>query len=558
MECLRVARALLLSTIPLTALAQTPQPIRIETALPPFQFLQKPGPYPVGLRAVNQYDPSRKSPVLAGDHFKPAESDKGRPLQTLIWYPALPSGIKSVKVGDYVALADTEISFDAPDQEHNKWRSRLKSSFDVPLWAVRDAKMAEGHYPVLIYAPSDSSIAWENADLCEYLASHGYVVLASRSMGVSTRDMTDDLAGIDSQALDISFLISYAARLSDTDSSKVAVVSFSWGGISSLFAAARDPRIQVLAEMDGSMRYYPGLVASAGDIHPEQLKMPLLFFTANDMSYIEDLDAYHGPPNERIGRSVLNAWTHGDVTTVNMVGMSHPEFCSMFQRMKNAETFAEDQVADYGREDANTSYSWVALYMLQFLNAYVEHDAPAMAFLGRTSAENGVPRHIMEIRFNPKSFAEIMRSAARTGEESAWKAFQSFAANPMHCYMTGEERTINRLGYAFLQEKDPSSAVVLFKLNTKAYPDSANAWDSLGDGYEATNNIQDARMAYARSVELNPDNEHAKGELVKLRKQRLRYKRKLVLDLVSLDIVKVFLGSALSNCRELLSHPNQS
>ena len=74
------------------------------------------------------------------------------------------------------------------------------------------------------------------------------------------------------------------------------------------------------------------------------------------------------------------------------------------------------------------------------------------------------------------------------------------------------------LGYAFLQEKDPSSAVVLFKLNTKAYPDSANAWDSLGDGYEATNDIQDARMAYARSVELNPDNEHAKGELVKLRK----------------------------------------
>jgi len=156
--------------------------------------------------------------------------------------------------------------------------------------------------------------------------------------------------------------------------------------------------------------------------------------------------------------------------------------------------------------------------MLQFLNAYVKHDAPAKAFLGRTPAENGVPMHIMGIIFRPGSFAEIMRSAARTGEESAWKAFQNFAADPMHRYMTGEEKTINRLGYAFLQEKNPSSAVVLFKLNTKAYPDSANAWDSLGDGYEATNNIQDARMAYARSVELNPNNEHAKGELVKLRK----------------------------------------
>ncbi len=105
----------------------------------------------------------------------------------------------------------------------------IKEFLRCPAVGVRDAKMAEGHYPVLIYAPSDSSIAWENADLCEYLASHGYVVLASPSMGVSTRDMTDDLAGIDSQALDISFLVTYAEKLPDTDSSRVAAVSFSWG-----------------------------------------------------------------------------------------------------------------------------------------------------------------------------------------------------------------------------------------------------------------------------------------------------------------------------------------
>ena len=514
MKCLRVTGALLLSTIPLTASAQTSHAIPIETAFSPFQFLQKPGPYPVGLRVVNQYDPSRKFSVLAGDHSKPAESDKGRPLQTLFWYPALPSGIKSMQVRDYVVLADTEISFLAPDQDHNKWRTRLKSSFDVPLWAVRDAKMAEGHYPVLIYAPGDSSVAWENADLCEYLASHGYVVLASPSIGVSTRDMADDLAGIDSEAQDISFLVTYAEKLPDTDSSRVAVVSFSWGGISSLFAASRDSRIQVLAEMEGSIRYYPGLVAKEGSIHPEQLNVPALFFTSSREHFIEDVETSDIPPGERVGRSVLNQWTHADAITVNMSGMSHPEFCSMCQRWP----LGEELIADYGREDANTSYSWVALYMLQFLNAYVKHDVTAKEFLGRTTADNGVPKHFMAIRFSPKSFAETMRLAAREGEESAWKAFERFAGDPLHRYMTGEERTINRLGYAFLHEKDPSSAVVLFKLNTKAYPGSANTWDSLGDGYEATNDIENARMAYARAVELNPYNEHAKGELVRLRK----------------------------------------
>jgi hypothetical protein len=86
-------------------------------------------------------------------------------------------------VGDYVVLADSEIHFDTPDQEHNKWRRRLESSFDISLWAVRDAKMAEGHYPVLIYAPSDSSIAWENADLCEYLVTRTVGLAAHLSGG---------------------------------------------------------------------------------------------------------------------------------------------------------------------------------------------------------------------------------------------------------------------------------------------------------------------------------------------------------------------------------------
>jgi hypothetical protein len=152
--------------------------------------------------------------------------------------------------------------------------------------------------------------------------------------------------------------------------------------------------------MDGSMRYYPGLVKMAGDVHPKHMTIPLLFFTQGDPNVLEDIDKYHdGPPTYIVGPNVLNAWIHGDLLTVNMIGMAHAEFSSMFQRRESPKRFAENQVADYGREDANTNHAWVALYTLKFLDAYLKHDASAKAFLEKTPAENGVPRHFMGITF---------------------------------------------------------------------------------------------------------------------------------------------------------------
>jgi dienelactone hydrolase len=357
-----------------------------------FRFLEKPGPYPVGLRVVNQYDHSRSFPVSAG-----SAKSSARPLQTLIWYPSSASTTRPMTVGDYAQLADTEISFKAPDRIH-KWHSILAASSAVALRAVRDAPLVQGHFPVVIYAPGDSSVSWDNADLCEYLASYGYVVLASPSMGASTRDMTDDLDGINTQARDISFLIGYAGTLPDADSSKLAVAAWSWGGISSLFAAARDHRIDALVDLEGSLRYYPGLVQRAADVRPDRMTLPLLFFTRGDLS-LEDWDGFND--DGKIGPNVLNEWIHGDLLTVHMLGMSHPEFSAMTERKHNAERFAENQQADYDRDDANTSYAWVARYTVAFLDAHLKQDAAADAFLKKTPAENGVPRHFMATSFRP-------------------------------------------------------------------------------------------------------------------------------------------------------------
>jgi dienelactone hydrolase len=66
------------------------------------------------------------------------------------------------------------------------------------------------------------------------------------------------------------------------------------------------------------------------------------------------------------------------------------------------------------------------------------------------------------------------------------------------------EFPINLLGYARLQADDKNEAVALFKLNTEAYPASANAQDSLSDGYLAAGQNDLALAAEQKCLALLP------------------------------------------------------
>lgn len=486
---------------------------------PTFQFLQKPGPYAVGLRVVEQYDRSR--PTITDELGKPYPGDPARPLQTLIWYPAEKSNSPSMTVGDYFNLIATETSFGKPTtggamQSH--WQG-LAPAFHQQLWAVRDAKPVSGRFPVVIYAPSFTNVSWQNADLCEYLATHGYVVIASPDMGASTRLMTQDLQGIDAQARDISFLIGFAQTLTNTDMSRVAVGGYSWGGISNLFAAARDNRIDALFALDGSMRYYPGLVKRA-DIHPESMTIPLLFFTQGAAT-IEDYDQMLANDDAK-GPNVMNQWTHGDLITVDDLALTHNEHASMSQR--NEDWWKGDssiQQGDYGREDAAIAYSWIARYTLAFLDDYLKHDPNALAFLKKTPAENGVPPHMMTVTFRPGSgipptLDAFRAELGRKGFDHAGEIYDSIHKQNPDFKL--DEQQVNSWGYELLAGKHLPEAIEILKLNVKLNPNSWMAYDSLGEAYMDAGQKQLAIENYKKSLELNPGNTNAADKLKELQK----------------------------------------
>lgn len=485
-----------------------------------FHFTEKAGPHPVGLKVVEQYDYSRIYRPATDELGKPVTGERARPLQTLIWYPSQASAEKPMTVGDYAQLAATETSFGKPNMsaDWKQWIIGMKPTLNEALWARRDASFAAGRFPVVIYAPSFSSSSWENADLCEYLASYGYVVIASPDMGATTRDMTSDLAGVNAQARDISFLIGYAQTLPNTDMSELAVAGFSWGGISNLFAAARDPRIDALVALDGSMRYWPGLIKQAGDIHPDQMTIPLLFFTQGAIS-LEDIEHHLSFP-EHIGPSPLNAWAHGDLITVHDLALTHTEHSSMYQRNEEIwKNYPEFQKADYTREDGMIGYAWIARYTLNFLNAYLKHDTAAMTFLKRTPAENGVPQHFLAVSFRaakgtPASLEAFRAELGRQGFDHAAAIYAAMKKESPDFKL--DEGAMNDWSDRLLQDDHLPEAAALAKLNLQNYPGSSNAYTVLGEIYAKSGDKQLARDNYNRALEKDPTNSEAKSKLKEL------------------------------------------
>lgn len=203
---------------------------------------QPAGTYAVGLRIVQQYDHSREfkgavDPVTGQN----VTGERARPIQTLIWYPASGDGAP-LRYRDYPATRLTEANFDFTGPQLKGLATAQAASLatdlgdegqtalDAPMRASRNASMAAGKFPAVIYAPGAGGAADENADLAEYLAGNGYVVIASTNMGAHGKQNDYSVKGAEPQIADIEFLLGYAQSLPDADMAHVAVMGWSWGG----------------------------------------------------------------------------------------------------------------------------------------------------------------------------------------------------------------------------------------------------------------------------------------------------------------------------------------
>lgn len=101
--------------------------------------------------------------------------------------------------------------------------------------------------------------------------------------------------------------------------------------------------------------------------------------------------------------------------------------------------------------------------------------------------------------------ASAMREAVLKGDTASAEGMLTTAQRETVNRFRTFESDVNALGYDLLRANRPDAAIAVFRMNTRAYPRSANAWDSLGEALLAAGQREGGIAAYRRALEIDPN-----------------------------------------------------
>jgi dienelactone hydrolase len=352
-----------------------------------------PGPHAVGFRTVELSDPSRSGGAPFDWEGAPPAIHAGRPIAVSLWYPAIPGGstseggVSRMGLRDYIGYFTTAGEYPGgPTQREETARRYLEGcaplaphayrEMETAAHAVWNAPAAAGRFPLVVYAPGFGSSAVENFYLHEWLASRGYVVVGVDSWGAHGR-MTPDAEGLEVQAQDMEFALRWARGQANIDAERVALVGFSWGGMANVLAAMRNPDVDAVVSLDGSVHYWQELLSGLPTYCPDRLTVPALFLGCRELA---------AETREVHGVDFFDRLRYADATMVVFPGLGHLNFTSFSPLLDEANPYyATDPLV------VGPSLEWIARYTAAFLDWVLRDEAEGRDFLARSPAENGIP-----------------------------------------------------------------------------------------------------------------------------------------------------------------------
>lgn len=181
--------------------------------------------------------------------------------------------------------------------------------------SFQHARAADSKFPLVVYLSSYNGMCFENFPLFEQLAKQGYVVICISSIGRFPGDMTMKYADLMEQVNDAAAAIRYAKNNLNIDSTKIALMGYSWGGLAGTLLTNEFPKAACLISIEGSEFHHYGTakdedadfdsIANNDSFRKMNISMPYLRFESYPIPPEKKKDSIYPFINKLKGGSLI-------------------------------------------------------------------------------------------------------------------------------------------------------------------------------------------------------------------------------------------------------------
>ena len=441
-----------------------------------------------------------------------------RPIPISIWYPTIIKNSTSnqLTVLDYLEiLKGEEESKNLPNELLLDWFPDLgdtpqnRAHLSEKVNALSNANFLEGKFPVVLYAPSYQGSSIENFALFEFLASNGFVVISSPSRGTDTRWLEGGTTkDMETQSRDVEFLLKVIHKYEYIDLDRIALMGFSFGGLSNAITVMKNKKISALVSLDGTERYNYPVLEKSPYFDLDRLNSPYIHFAQKDIPE-EVLTRDKIPAELNYKFQLYDSLKYSNAYSYKFHDLTHSHFGSI------GVLFAyRDKRQDKSDAEIMTSYKLLSEHTLQFLNATLKNDENSKTYIENSPDKNGFSENLVSKKMKKSLSAafEFKDLALNQGYRDLIPLYKkAVAKNPT---LKLEESMLNNLGLRLsFNAGKMEQGINVFLLALHIYPKSANLYDSLALAYLYNQDFENAISNYKKSLELNPENQNAINQL---------------------------------------------
>jgi len=210
-------------------------------------------------------------------------------------------------------------------------------------------------------------------------------VISSPSRGSETRWFSSNNAKeMETQARDVEFLIKEVGKYSIANYKKIAVMGFSFGGLSNMIAQMRNDKIKAIVSLDGTERYQFTLLKKTPFFDVNKIDVPYIHMAQKDIpEKVLKEDNIKAELNTKF--DLYDSISNSTAYRLKFHNLTHTHFSTLGILFEN-----RDIRQDKSDSEIMESYKWASTYTLNFLNAFLEKDGKALKFIENKPFDNGV------------------------------------------------------------------------------------------------------------------------------------------------------------------------